>query len=301
MSKRIVGIAKATGEEIPFGPDQLLVNSADVAAPGEQMRLEHFKFDIVDRPEMTYSDPYVALVLGEPLTRFKHNGQWHLHKFRYGQLSIKGGGDVGPFQSTDGCELVVVSLDTALMNQIAMQMELSRHFEIIDNITADSDFLHSLVLVLRNEVATGFPGGRLLYESLQTTLCAYLLTHHSNGNQTDFFQRIRTGGLDQQTLKRIEDYIAEHLQSDISLTELAQLAFMSTYHFSRMFKRATGYSPYSYLSNLRVRNAASLIQAGNTDIVQISQAVGFRDSRALYRQFKRIFGETPASYIKRFR
>src|ERR1700738_5742787 len=54
------------------------------------------------------------------------------------------------------------------------------------------------------------------------------------------------GGLPIARLRKIEDYVRAHLAESISVEALAELVELSPFHFSRVFKRATGMSPLQF-------------------------------------------------------
>ena len=90
-------------------------------------------------------------------------------------------------------------------------------------------------------------------------------------------------------------HIHENYPGDVSLAAIAGAAHLSSYHLTRVFKKATGVSPHQYLLQVRVNGARSLLTAGAGDrsLAEIAAAVGFSDQSHLTRHFKRMFGITP--------
>jgi len=103
-------------------------------------------------------------------------------------------------------------------------------------------------------------------------------------------------------LSRIEqtlDFIETHYNEDITLDQLALLAHMSRSTFQRIFKKMTNTSPISYLVNLRIRKASSLLLArSDLNITEIALQVGFSDSNYFSRQFRKITGISPGVFKK---
>lgn len=135
------------------------------------------------------------------------------------------------------------------------------------------------------------PSARLYAESLGVTLAHHLL--YKYGDQ----QRLtRTPlALSNHQLRSAVDYIHANFQRDVSLAEIATSAGLSVAHFSRLFRQATGYSPYQYLIHCRVQNAYRLLKHPAYTIAQIAQMVGFYDQSHLLRHFKRIYRVSPKS------
>ncbi|MBL8549029.1 MAG: helix-turn-helix transcriptional regulator [Hyphomonadaceae bacterium] len=106
-------------------------------------------------------------------------------------------------------------------------------------------------------------------------------------------------GLSSARVKRVRDYVEEHLGCAIALDDLAEVAGLSAFHFSRSFKEATGLSPYRYLLSRRVERAKSLIREGEMPLREIALAAGFASQSQLSRTFSAIAGETPRAFRAR--
>jgi AraC family transcriptional regulator len=63
------------------------------------------------------------------------------------------------------------------------------------------------------------------------------------------------GGLPIARLRKIEDYVHAHLTESISIETLAELAELSPFHFSRVFKQATGMTPLQFVIRERMLQA----------------------------------------------
>jgi AraC family transcriptional regulator len=100
--------------------------------------------------------------------------------------------------------------------------------------------------------------------------------------------------LSDHQLQAILDYIQANYQANLSLAEIAASAGFSIPHFSRLFRAATGYSPYQYLIHCRIQQAYILLKQTKYNITEISQMVGFYDQSHLLRHFKRAYGISPS-------
>ena len=70
-------------------------------------------------------------------------------------------------------------------------------------------------------------------------------------------------------------------------------------HLRRVFRAATGLSPYAYLIQLRVMRAGDLLRRG-VPIAAAAVATGFVDQSHLTRTFKRYMGLPPGGFARRF-
>jgi AraC-like DNA-binding protein len=131
----------------------------------------------------------------------------------------------------------------------------------------------------------------LTIESLGTALCIRIARHFVGDLQLP-----TSGGLSSERLQRVRDYIEAHLDEDVSLTVLADIACLSPYHFSRSFKRATGLGPQRYVIQRRVERAKRLLRQTHQPLALIAQEAGFADQSHLTQMFRREMGVTPGRF-----
>lgn len=104
---------------------------------------------------------------------------------------------------------------------------------------------------------------------------------------------------DSRALLRIGEAISHleaNFQEPVDLDRLAKITHMSKRNFMRSFHSAMGNSPISYLIQLRVNRAASLLRRTQLNITEIAFQVGFDDSNYFTRQFRALLGVTPSEY-----
>ena len=97
-------------------------------------------------------------------------------------------------------------------------------------------------------------------------------------------------------LRRVTDYIREHLDQHLTLAQLGAVVFMSPYHFARLFQHSTGLPPHRFVVRARIDHAATLLAAPDLSISQISRVVGFRSPSHFATVFRRLMGVTPRAY-----
>lgn len=94
-------------------------------------------------------------------------------------------------------------------------------------------------------------------------------------------------------------YVDKHYNEDISLHDLASLVYMSEGHFCRQFKKQTGTNFLEYLTNIRVERAKPMLADLSMKIYEVSQQVGYQDSRYFSQIFRKVTGDTPTEYRKK--
>jgi AraC family transcriptional regulator len=104
------------------------------------------------------------------------------------------------------------------------------------------------------------------------------------------------GTLPLSRLRRVTDYIREHLDQELPLARLAAVVYMSPYHFARLFQRSTGLPPHRFVVRSRIDHASTLLAAPELSIARISKVVGFRTPSHFSTVFRRLMGVTPHEY-----
>jgi len=185
-------------------------------------------------------------------------------------------------------------LSPTLLQQIATSADIDPDtVEFVDTLGMFDPRIETIALSLLSELRSEGLGGRLYVESLANILGIHLLRQHSSVKQPSL---PRSVGLDRATLRRVSTYIEEHLAEDLSLSELAAVAYLSPYHFARLFKASTGFAPHQYVIGRRIERAKLLLSTTNWSLAAIAHAVGFAHESHLALHFKRLTGLLPSSY-----
>jgi len=104
------------------------------------------------------------------------------------------------------------------------------------------------------------------------------------------------GTLPLSRLRRVTDFIREHLDQDLTLAQLGGVVYMSPFHFARLFQRSTGLPPHRFVVRARIARAAALLAEPEPPIAQVSRVVGFRTPSHFSTVFRRLMGVTPHEY-----
>lgn len=106
----------------------------------------------------------------------------------------------------------------------------------------------------------------------------------------------RRGGLSPMHQSLLENYIHENLVKDITLDELAGIANMSRFHFSRSFKESFGEAPIRYINRKRFEFSKSLLVQTRFPIASIARQAGFGSAQRFIMVFREFSGVTPAEF-----
>lgn len=99
-------------------------------------------------------------------------------------------------------------------------------------------------------------------------------------------------------LKKVIDYINNHLNEKISMNDLAKVANWSQPHFIKMFGLYLDSTPYQYIMNARIESAISYMKTSDLPISHIAADLGFSSYSNFCSLFKRQIGYTPNDYKK---
>lgn len=92
------------------------------------------------------------------------------------------------------------------------------------------------------------------------------------------------------------DYINRNYEQDLTLEQVAEVAHMSYFHFSRMFKQFCQRSFVEYLTVTRLNHATSLLRYTSLPIHEVAERSGFHDYKQFSLVFKKYMGKSPTSY-----
>ena len=107
--------------------------------------------------------------------------------------------------------------------------------------------------------------------------------------------------LDDRRLRRVLAYVEEHLADDITVADLANVACLSVFHFTRAFAAAMGVPPHRYVSRRRLESAKAMIATGRASLSEIAHDCRFSSQSSFTRAFRRATGMTPAEYRRTLR
>ena len=94
---------------------------------------------------------------------------------------------------------------------------------------------------------------------------------------------------------RAKKFIDDNFEKNLTLDDLAGEAFLSKFHFTRLFKQYYGKTPYQYLTEVRISNAKKLLSAGRT-VTETCYQLGFNSLSSFSALFKKLGGSAPTEY-----
>ena len=146
---------------------------------------------------------------------------------------------------------------------------------------------------LMNDIA--FEGGGIYAETLALLVVLELGTLADSG----VLGAGRLGKLTSYQESRVRDFIDGNIGQSFSLSDLADVAGQSRFHFSRSFKSTFGQSPHRFITARRMSEAKVLLATSNLPVTDIASRVGYASLGQFIRAFKALELVTPGEYRSR--
>ena len=88
-------------------------------------------------------------------------------------------------------------------------------------------------------------------------------------------------------VQRMQEYIAAHLDSDLTAAELSRASLFSPWHSYRLFRQYTGLTPAEYIRRMRLSESARRLKHGDTRVIDAAYDGGFGSVDGFQRAFRR--------------
>jgi len=168
--------------------------------------------------------------------------------------------------------------------------------EFIDPMNGTDPVVDSFARHAAHLMVQHVPTSRLLVEATGLQLAAHLISRHSNmGAKT---AHRKSGGLAPWQIRRVCDYMEDHLEKDISLSELGEITDLSPNHFCSAFRVSLGMPPHAWLLQTRMKRAKTMLANPRFSLTEIALAVGYTDQSAFGAAFRRVNAFTPTQWRK---
>lgn len=202
---------------------------------------------------------------------------------------------------TEPYDRVIIYLDGKYFDRIMPNAGLMDCFEKADKdarqrITPDDGQQEQLAAALEDYEAA-MRDEELGAEAIRDTQMVKLLVLINRIYASGSSAPDRTEATRDPKIGAVLSYINENLGRELSVDELAEQAYLSRYHFMRLFKAQTGSTVHAYVRQKRLLYAARLIREGES-AARAAVESGFSDYSAFHRAFQESFGISPGQLKK---
>ena len=153
--------------------------------------------------------------------------------------------------------------------------------------------LNGILLELEREIASTAVGRAVQVRHLLLSALVHILRRY---DYTDPPQSLNIRTATTGSLSRAIRYINEHLEEELTLKEIAEVACMTPTYLSAVFKRFNGVSPWEYITIKRVERAVELLRGTDLSKLEIAARCGFSSSSNFYKAFFHVTGKRPRDY-----
>ena len=229
----------------------------------------------------------------------------HVGTFSPGQLVMTGPrlphnwiSETSPSTPVEMRDSVIQFRENLLPAMAAHAPELTALLPLLERSRCGIEF-HGSVL---SEAEARFDAVIAAEGSTRIGLLIEFLGHLSRANDyrllstTSVFAEADVASLD--VLDRVIRYITEHHATDIRIASAAELAGMSSAHFSRFINKLTGHSFTQFLNRVRVAHACRLLSESDKPVTEIAYRVGYNNIANFNRRFLESKNLTPSDYRK---
>jgi AraC family transcriptional regulator len=168
----------------------------------------------------------------------------------------------------------------------------AEHARLRDASGFDDQDLVALLKQLKQE-ATRPAASRLFVRGIAQAMAIHLARNYAALTEAAHGE---TSALPGFKLRRVTDWMAEHLAEEFNLARLAKQAGMSEFHFGRLFKRATGVPPSQYHIRLRLDLGRRLLRETKKSVMTIANDIGYSNPSHFAQLFRKETGLSPTDY-----
>ena len=279
---------------------EVVADSATLKWPGLFVRRYRFPRVVDGFLVPATAEPLIACIIAgsAEFQEREIDGAWLPRRVRRGDLFVTR--SKTPYElrwnSPLGAELEVVHIHLAVDQLTAalktVYQDKAAAVEVSEFFGRDETLAH-LSFACAELLSAGTAGNAKRIAAFTHLLAIHIAEKYSNvaSQRPDY-----RGGLPIARLRKIEDYVREHFAESISIEKLAELAELSPFHFSRVFKQATGMTPLQFVTRERMLQAQQLIRETSRSLIEIALEVGYTSPSHFAQVFRRTVGMAPTQF-----
>ena len=194
-------------------------------------------------------------------------------------------------------EFVSVTINPSQVAELVAELGLTRTTaEVIFGASVVADeAITKIARSIVDEIADEKVGHAAMLDALARQLVIYLLRSHMTVRKSARIELSRAGPVDRR-LRLALEFMHDNFSRELGLEEIASAAYLSEYHFARLFKQITGVTPHVYIANLRLERARKLLAETAFPVSEIAAMVGYQSQSHFTKIFKSVTGITPRAY-----
>ena len=205
------------------------------------------------------------------------------------------------FSTSDDLSYYAMIVDISLLHSHAMDAvetkfitPIIRNRILFQNLVSSDEEMNRCMRTIIDELQQEELGYELsvkshLYRMLSLLVRQYVAT---TSELDEYRHRLR----ELERLAPVFTYIGERYKEKLTVQQLADIAGLSRYHFSRLFKEATDKSLIEYVNMIRINKAENMLRSKSMNISEIALETGFSDIYYFSRTFKKLKKVSPTEW-----
>lgn len=190
---------------------------------------------------------------------------------------------------------LLITVEAALVEKMAREIGLTGAESALPFQKLTDPTVYRLVGALAEELAPNGRRGRMYSEALGRAVLGHVLRGRLSASE----EHGGGSGLSPRRLQLAQQYVEQHLAERLAVEDIAAATGLSTFHFTRVFKKATGKTPHRYVLERRIAVAQTSVGYTTRPLNEISAELGFRNASHFSAVFMEHTGMTPSEYRRR--
>jgi len=184
--------------------------------------------------------------------------------------------------------------EASYLAELALTNGIGRPLDFIPTFATPDPFLHDVAAALTSAPQIEDPAANLFIETLVNAACARILRNYAEVR----YPLSGPSRLSDDQLRAAIDYINDHIRDSLELSSISRAAGLSEFHFARLFKAATGVTPFQFVTRTRMERAKQLLRKTRLPIFEIAERVGYQKPSHFSARFRAVSGCGAHDYRK---
>jgi len=276
---------------VPLFPGKPI--NSKLRSPVSGLIIETHALGAIELPEHEHSSYCLSLHLGGPIEQeWWSGGRNGIESYRTGSMALISPGTHHRTYMNRPSHQLILSFEESHLLRAAREIGKTR-VNVASRLRFENRQLHLLMSEFQREMESGWETGAIYQEHLGLLFSIALIQKF---NECTAALPIVKGGMTRVRLQRVLDYIAANSHRDITLTDLAEVADLSRFHFARLFRLQMAMTPHRYLMDWRLERAKALLRLDTSMVADIALETGFRSTGHFSRAFRRCVGVSPTEW-----
>ena len=282
----------ANGEVVPLFSGKPLRDSS--FSPWKGLLVETHNVGAIEVPKHQHSSLCLHMQTSGPLEmEWWCDGKNGRQTTSVGSLILLSSGAKDSLRLNRPSRRVLVTVEESLLHRAAVELEIRGQLNFQNKWAFEDTQLRLLLSEIEREMLDGWSMGQLYGDLLGMSLSLALVRNYGHAALPG---PLAKGGLPRSCLMRVLNHMNEYSHTNLRLSDLAEIAETSLFHFARLFHDCMGVPPHRYLTELRIEKSKALLRTPRHNMGQIASAAGFANASHFAKTFRRIVGVSPTSW-----